>query len=207
MEWTDKATAELEAILARIRSSMADPDVDADEVAQDIKARIEAELNSNGLNVITGENVRNAATRIGVQEITVDPPPQTDEINHQFINGLEKPARFRKKFAMGWFWFAGIILPVLALGAEFFGQLCAQSGIIDPLPTPFHALLIALVPLANLLGWFELRKKGVVKLPVRWSPPGTPCCSCRSPRSQSSALPGSSISASGFSVSCRFRHC
>ncbi|MCF7849909.1 MAG: hypothetical protein K9M45_13740, partial [Kiritimatiellales bacterium] len=164
MEWTDKAKEELEAILAQIRNSMADPDVDADEVAQDIKARIEAELASDNLGVVTGESVHHAATRIGVQEITVDPPPQNDEINHQFMNGLEKPVRFRKKFATGWFWFAGIILPVLALGVELFGRLCAQSDIVDPMPTAFHALLIALVPLANLLGWYAIHKESLVKL-------------------------------------------
>ncbi|MCK4563982.1 MAG: hypothetical protein KAU94_04860 [Verrucomicrobia bacterium] len=160
MEWTDDATQELESTLARLRASLNPQEVDPDEVAEDIKMRIEAELAKNNGSVVTAEGVRTAAARIGVQEIV------PDEENKRFVFDLEKPLRRRGRIAMGCFWFAGIILPLLALGTEAIAHLCLEAGLSDPLPTPFHVVLIALVPLSNFLGWRAITQGRCI--PRKW---------------------------------------
>ena len=152
MEWTDSAHAELKQLLEQLRSSLDPAEVDIEEVTGDIRSRIEAVLASGNGSVVTAESVRAAAARIGVQEIA------PDEHRQQFFQTLEKPARLRNRLGTGWFWFIGIILPLVALGVEAFMHPCLDGGLPDPLPTPFHALLIVTVPLFNLLGWLKLHK-------------------------------------------------
>jgi hypothetical protein len=160
MEWTNSALSELDRILQQVKDSMNPTEVDAEEVAEDIQRRIEEELAAHNTAVVTESNVRAAAAKIGVQEMI------PDETHEQFKVSLGKPARTRSKFKTGVFWFVGIILPLLALGTELVTHLCLDSGLPDPLPTPIHALMIALVPLFNFLGWRALKQKK--SLPVKW---------------------------------------
>lgn len=52
----------------------------------------------------------------------------------------------------------GVILPAAALVAELVNRFCAEL-FFDPLPTPLHILLVALVPGANLWVWLALRRR------------------------------------------------
>ena len=156
MEWTDSAKQEIETILESLGASLNPQDVDPSEVVEDIKMRIIDELEGNG-SVVTADHVRAAAARIGVQDISSDANP-ADRDKATFEKSLQKPKRIRERMGTGWFWFTGIILPLIALGTEAVAHLCLESGLADPLPTPFHAVLIAMVPLSNLLGWLVLRK-------------------------------------------------
>jgi len=161
MEWTDSATHQLETILNRLRTSLNPKEVDADEVAEDIRTRIETELATGNGSIVTANSVRAAAARIGVQDIA---PAKEKPV---YFRTLEKRKSIWKRISTGWFWFSGIILPLLALGTEAIAHLCLEAGVADPLPTPFHAVLIALVPLSNLLGWLRLRKNKAI-LPAKW---------------------------------------
>jgi hypothetical protein len=46
----------------------------------------------------------------------------------------------------------GVLLPLATIGIELVSQLCAEN-IFDPLPTPLHLVLVALVPACNLWVW------------------------------------------------------
>ena len=59
----------------------------------------------------------------------------------------------------------GILLPSVALGVELFLGECAESY-LDPIPTPWHVLLVSLVPIGCALFFFS---PGDVKL--RWYKP------------------------------------
>lgn len=48
-------------------------------------------------------------------------------------------------------------LPAITLVTEWITHICGET-FIDPIPTPFHLLLVALVPVANLLVWLSLRR-------------------------------------------------
>lgn len=59
--------------------------------------------------------------------------------------------------------FAGVLLPLAALLAEVFFRLC--TGIFfNPLPTPLHIALVAVVPAANLWTWSALRGRDPARL-------------------------------------------
>ena len=51
----------------------------------------------------------------------------------------------------------GILLPALTIGFELWTGACA-STFFDPLPTVWHTLLVASVPLSNFMIWSALRK-------------------------------------------------
>lgn len=56
----------------------------------------------------------------------------------------------------------GVILPILTIGIELYSGLCAGL-LFDPVPTPVHAMLIAFVPLANLLLILALLPGGTLR--------------------------------------------
>lgn len=60
-------------------------------------------------------------------------------------------------FALGFFLFAGVLLPVAALVAEMGWRICAQD-LFDPIPTWWHVLLVAFVPITNLQTWLAFRR-------------------------------------------------
>ncbi len=52
---------------------------------------------------------------------------------------------------------AGVILPCITLGIEISSSMSASS-FVDPIPTWFHILLVASVPVINLTVWLQLRR-------------------------------------------------
>ncbi|MBL8267474.1 VIT domain-containing protein [Steroidobacter sp.] len=50
----------------------------------------------------------------------------------------------------------GVVLPLITLIYELATHACA-SMMFDPIPTPLHVILVALVPAANLFVWWTLR--------------------------------------------------
>lgn len=58
------------------------------------------------------------------------------------------------------FLFAGVLLPAFTLGFECVTHLSGQST-VDPIPGVWHILLIASVPLSNLLTWLALLRGAV----------------------------------------------
>lgn len=51
----------------------------------------------------------------------------------------------------------GVGIPIIALLTEGFTHICGEM-FIDPIPTLFHFLMVALVPVSNLLVWLSLRR-------------------------------------------------
>jgi hypothetical protein len=60
----------------------------------------------------------------------------------------------------------GVLLPLVTLGVELFTGMCADT-FFDPLPTPLHILLVALVPVANALALGVLLRRAVHLLRVQ----------------------------------------
>jgi len=53
--------------------------------------------------------------------------------------------------------FGGVILPIISITLEASTHICADT-FFDPIPTVWHLLLVVFVPLAQLQGWFALRR-------------------------------------------------
>lgn len=51
----------------------------------------------------------------------------------------------------------GVFLPIAAIAFELSTHMCAKN-FFDPLPTPAHVLLFALIPVSNLLVWVASRR-------------------------------------------------
>ena len=68
-------------------------------------------------------------------------------------NNLGTREKLRRSFWTFYVISFGIVLPLVTLVVELVWAWCAQV-FFDPLPTLFHAALIAVVPIANLLALF-----------------------------------------------------
>jgi hypothetical protein len=64
-QWTDAARRELERYFTGVRPSLAASGADADEVIEDLRRHLDAEVHSAKLKVVTEEDVRRLLTRIG----------------------------------------------------------------------------------------------------------------------------------------------
>ncbi len=132
---------------------------DADEVAADLERHVEAELTEAKIGVATRGEVRRVLAKIGAGEAGLLE-------NEPMGGGEKKPGRFGTMCCI----VLGVILPLVTLVFEFVTGSCATE-FFNPIPTWGHALLIALVPVANGLALYytDLRQRGKFSGPMpRW---------------------------------------
>jgi hypothetical protein len=72
----------------------------------------------------------------------------------------------------GTYLFVGVVWPAAVIVIELATRMCAEA-FFDPMPTLWHALAVALVPVSNLLLWLRLRQPpgahgGDVRAADRW---------------------------------------
>jgi hypothetical protein len=153
--WTEAARAELERYFARIRPTLEASGADASEVIEDLRRHLDAEIASANLPVVTEQDVQRLLARIGAPEPpAVEPPrPASAETSANTAPAPAKPGMF----VSGLLLFAGVILPLITLALELATRMCA-GAFFDPLPTFWNILLVAFVPVANLLAWNTTRQ-------------------------------------------------
>lgn len=147
--WTKAATDELESYFTLLRPSLLADGADPAEVIEDLRRHVQQEARAGGFEVVTEADVRRLLSRIGAPTLpaganaaaptpaaAADPAPPPS------------PAR-RPSAALLVF---GVVLPVIALAIEMITGMCA-GAFFDPVPTVWHRILVALVPLANALVW------------------------------------------------------
>lgn len=74
-------------------------------------------------------------------------------------NGPQQPG----SFMLGFFLTAGVFLPLAALLVELSSRWCAEE-LFDPIPTWWHVLLVAFVPVTNFQTWLAFQR-GYTKRP------------------------------------------
>lgn len=88
---------------------------------------------------------------------TTDPHTRTSPNpisgSKQKNKGTEKPPKKPGIFLL----LGGVVLPAAAIAVELTTHMCAKS-FFDPLPTPSHVLLCALIPLSNFMVWMAARR-------------------------------------------------
>lgn len=158
IEWSQSAKTELEQYLNRARKS-AGEGADAGEVVEDLRCHVHEEIAAEGINIVTEEDVRRITRRLGlpgnqagepVRPPVSEPPPGSPANNSD------------KGVGMGFLFLFGVVLPLITLGVELVTAMCATT-FFDPIPTLFHTLLVALVPVVNFLTWTALRSGRVEK--------------------------------------------
>lgn len=152
-EWTESAKVELEQYLKRVRAA-AGNGADATEVADDFRNHVHEEIAEAGIKIVTEVDVRRITSRLGLPENENPPPPRSTP-------GPQTPVdwpgdRCGAGAGMVFLFLFGIIYPAVTLIIEQSTAMCAET-FFDPIPTVFHSLLVALVPLTNFMVWRALR--------------------------------------------------
>jgi hypothetical protein len=151
-QWTDAARMELERYFTRVRPSIVTGGADADEVIEDLRRHLDSEIQSAKLTVVTEQDVRRLLARIGAPQPGNDSPTNPPPPNTSPPTPVLPPPK--AGFALLLF---GVLLPAFTLGFELVTGACA-SAFFDPTPSLWHMLLVAFVPVANVLTWFALRR-------------------------------------------------
>jgi len=153
VEWTEAAKRELERYLTHVRQRLSPEEVDKNEVEDDLRRHITEKAHSSGLGIITQEDIQHFAEQMGL------PAAEVKQMQQRTKDRKRRPKTKRLRFDLGGLAFFGIILPVIALALELFTGLCS-SIYINPIPTIWHVLLVAMVPLANITAYVALRRNG-----------------------------------------------
>ncbi len=153
--WTEAARDELQRYFDGIRPALAASGADANEVIEDLRRHLDAEIVAANLTVVTEQDVKRVLTRIGAPEPPAAGPPKRPSSEPSLpISTMAGPGRFVGVLLI----FAGIILPIITLVLELATHMCA-GAFFDPLPTFWNVFLVAFVPIANLLTWNAIRQK------------------------------------------------
>lgn len=147
--WTNTARTELENYFLRVRPTIQATGADVDEVIEDLRRHLQAEVETAKLPVITEEDVRRLLARIGAP--TAEAPKQP--LSNPTFTSPAKPTAPKGGVTL---LIIGVLIPMVTLGLEFFTSMCA-GAFFDPIPSFWHVLLVAFVPVTNLLVWLALQ--------------------------------------------------
>jgi hypothetical protein len=157
-EWTQEARAQLDLLL---EAAVPGADEAALKSRAALRARIEADLESQHSAPFTALDIEASVRRLGLQSLREQAsaaPPKT--------TGRRRSAR--SGCAPAWFLLACVLGPLLVLVVEHQTGMCADE-FFDPIPTLGHALLIAGVAVAGALGLVALRPQANSKSLARAS--------------------------------------
>lgn len=138
--WTPAARAELDRHWAAARDRLVASGADLAEVRDDLQRHVEEEALARGLTTLTVEDVRSLLARLGPAPDPgpADPSPGT----------TPAPAPPPSRPASVWLGLGGVVLPAITLAVELATAMCAAT-FFDALPTLWHLLIAALVPVVN----------------------------------------------------------
>ncbi len=165
MTWTATAQRELEDHLAGLRLSLAGSGADPDEVVDDLRRHVAEEATAARLPIVTEADVRRYLERVtpsnpwrtGRRHDGAGGAAPVSKRRHDAVGGgpreLLPPMAWWRRALMLFF---GVLVPLGTLVFEITTRWCAQE-LFDPLPTLWHVLLVALVPVANFVGLLSAR--------------------------------------------------
>jgi len=160
--WTAAAREELERYFGRVRPALAASGADANEVIEDLRRHIEQEAASSSLEVVTEQDVRRLLARIGAPEPPGAGAPGGGEARAEAASPPAPTPGCPGALAGVMVVAFGVVLPVVALLIEWVTGMCA-AAFFDPIPSLWHLLAVALVPVTNGLLWRAVRGAGGVR--------------------------------------------
>ncbi|MEN6309138.1 MAG: VIT domain-containing protein [Anaerohalosphaeraceae bacterium] len=149
--WSSGAVEEWNAFCIEVRRRLTNSGANPDEVIEDIRGHVEAELTRRNLSVVSADEIKQILARIGLpeaaEESIADCPKTQPAESTPSIPRQEKP-RF-SKFGSFYLIAFGVLLPTFAPVFELLTRICSES-MFNPLPTPWHFALFMLIPVSNL---------------------------------------------------------
>lgn len=154
--WTDAARKELDTYIIKARAGLTAAGADPDEVLDDLRRHIDEEAAAKGIAIVTHEDVRRIIGRIG---------PVAPEAPSSGPGGPTAAPNAPATSTTGSFFKAvcvlfGVALPAFTLAFELFSGMCANA-LFNPVPTVWHMLLVAYVPVMNAVVIAHLNPSGV----------------------------------------------
>lgn len=150
-QWTNEAHQVWERFSETARARFSTGDVDPNEVLDDLRRHVEAELAAQNLTVVTADDLRKVLSKL---DLSADnSPPACAPAQNNAPEPKSKSA-FQTILSGGAIFYIvtfGILLPIAAMTFELFTGICA-SAFFDPLPTVWHAIIFGLIPASNLIG-------------------------------------------------------
>jgi len=157
--WTQAAKAFLENHLQKRRGSIAACGADFEEVAADVRRHLTEELSAGKMPTVTAADVRRVLQQMGELDAGMEQGDPPDEFREPISSAVRsqagsserravpaKPSRYPVTF------FFAVILPAVTLGIEAVTHMCG-GVFFDPIPTFWHGLVVACVPVLNFLLW------------------------------------------------------
>ena len=172
--WTTPAREFLEQRLRAHRDRFAADGAEAEEVMADLREHVMQEAEAQGMTVVTEADVRRLLARVDPM-LLEEPALGPVDLSRSGVPDPSTPAplldppnpvrsswlRRAKEWLLA---FLGVVLPLGTILLEWNSRLSAQE-LMDPIPTPFHGILLLLVPSAYALGlWF--RHRGPRRVPA-----------------------------------------
>jgi len=150
--WTEAARAELEEYFSRLRPALRATGADVEEVIEDLRRHLEAETTTAKLSVVTESDLQRLLKRIGAPE-PEDAMPATSSAPGFRISHPPAPPK------AGFFLLlVGVFMPAITFTIEFITGMCGAT-FFDPMPSLWHKLLVAFVPVANTLVWLAVKQQ------------------------------------------------
>lgn len=168
--WTPTARRELEVHLEGVRRSLIESGADPDEVVDDLRRHLAEEAEAARLSVVTEADVRRLVARVAPAEGGVAFSGGREgegegEAMPERAGRISRGGAWLEGLKVAALAFFGVGLPILALAVEWVTRSCARE-FFDPLPTPWHVLMVSLVPLAH--AWALVGGRGTGERGRRW---------------------------------------
>lgn len=151
-QWSKEAANELESYLSGEQNALDGSDIDADEVLEDLRAHVEEEIRSRKIQVVTRKDVAEILRRIG--PLAGRREDRMTAAGGGAPNASQSQLKTAPGPALAIF---GVVLPAISIVVELCTRACARS-FFDPMPTWWHVLLAASVPIINALVISQIRR-------------------------------------------------
>jgi len=158
-EWTDKAKERLRNYLENARVNLESSGADANEVIEDLRRHIDEEIIAANLQIVTKEDIEKVISNLKIAEpeqvrkTCQTKPDCPSGTLHNFKRSTELSST---GYALAIIF--GVALPAITIIVEAASGMCASS-FFDPIPSYYHLLLIAFVPIGNLFTCVAIKKK------------------------------------------------
>lgn len=146
-QWTEAARRELEEYFRRVRPTLKTGGADPEEVIEDLRRHLEAEVQAAKLVIVTDADVRRLLARIG--------PPQPALPEPATPPGAPAPKLEVPQKAGVLLFIAAVLIPAATFIIEFITGMCADT-FFDPMPTFWHVVLVGMVPAVNACAWMAI---------------------------------------------------